>query len=216
MGACCNDSSCGSSPAGRVGDAFWKALVWAFVLNLAMFGIEIVGAIQSESVALLADAMDFLGDAVNYGASLAVLGMASVWRSRLALGKGLVMAGWGVLVLAKTLWSANQGVVPIAETMTAISILALVTNLSVAWMLYRHRAGDANRASVWLCARNDAVSNVAVLVAAQLVLVTGKGWPDLVAACGMAVLGLGSGITVVRQARRELRAGGDQNAARSS
>lgn len=215
MGACCNDSSCGS-PSGKLGDAFWKALVWAFVLNLAMFGIEIAGALQSGSVALLADAIDFLGDAVNYGASLAVLGLASVWRSRLALGKGLVMAGWGVLVLAKTLWSANQGVVPIAETMTAISLLALATNLGVAWMLYRHRVGDANRASVWLCARNDAMSNVAVLVAAQLVMRTGKGWPDLVAACCMALLGLWSGIAVVRQARRELRVGAVQGASRAS
>ena len=215
MGACCNDSSCGT-PSGKLGDAFWKALVWAFVLNLAMFGIEIAGALQSGSVALLADSIDFLGDAVNYGASLAVLGMASVWRSRLALGKGLVMALWGVLVLAKTLWSANEGVVPVAETMTAISILALATNVGVAWMLYRHRQGDANRASVWLCARNDAVSNVAVLIAAQLVAVTGKGWPDLLAACGMAFLGLWSGITVVRQARRELRAGTNQDAPRAS
>lgn len=211
MGACCNDSPCGQTPSGKLGDAFWKALVWAFVLNLAMFGVEIVGALQSGSVALLADAIDFLGDAVNYGASLAVLGMASIWRSRLALGKGLVMAGWGVLVLVKTLWSANNGVVPIAETMTAISLLALATNLGVAWILFRHRAGDANRASVWLCARNDAVSNVAVLVAAQLVMVTGKGWPDLLAASGMAVLGLWSGAAVVRQALRELRAGADHD-----
>lgn len=208
---CGGGCGCSSQRPDRRGDAFWKALVWAFWLNLLLFFVEVAGAMQSGSVSLLADAVDFLGDALNFGASLLVLGMASVWRSRLALVKGLVMASWGVLILGRAAWAAWQGIVPVHETMTAISVLALATNLFVAFLLYRHREGDANRLSVWLCARNDAFANLAVLVAAQGVAFTGRGWPDLAAAVVLAALGLWSGIAVVRRARGEMRVGGDHD-----
>jgi len=201
MSGCACEESC-RNPSG--GDGYRRALVVALVLNLALFFVEIAGAWSSGSVSLLADAIDFLGDAANFGASLLVLGMAKVWSSRLALGKGIVMSGWGVLVLARALWAFSVGGVPVHETMTWISLLALATNLAVALLLYRHRAGDANRKSVWLCARNDAFANLAVLAAAQGVAFTGQGWPDLVAASVMAGLGLNSGLAVVRRARREL------------
>ena len=114
------------------------------------------------------------------------------------------MSGWGILVLVRAIWAYFTATVPVHETMTWISILALATNLSVAGILYRHRLGDANRKSVWLCARNDALANVAVLVAAQGVAFTGRGWPDLVAACLLAGLGWNSGLSVIRRARAEL------------
>jgi Co/Zn/Cd efflux system component len=203
MSGCCSDPVCSSGPR-EPGDGYGKVLVWALVLNLVLFFIEIGGAYSSGSVSLLADAIDFLGDSINFGASLLVLGMAPMWSSRLALGKGLVMTSWGVLVFARALWAWSDGVVPVHETMTWISFLALATNGLVAFLLYRHRKGDANRSSVWLCARNDAFANVAVLVAAQSVAFTGKGWPDLVAACGLAALGLSSGLSVVRRAWNEM------------
>jgi Co/Zn/Cd efflux system component len=202
---CGGGCGCSSQRPDRKGDAFWKALVWAFWLNLVLFFVEVAGALQSGSVSLLADAVDFLGDALNFGASLLVLGMASIWRSRLALAKGLVMGAWGLLVLGRTTWVAFHGTIPVHETMTAISLLALATNLFVAFLLYRHREGDANRLAVWLCARNDAFANLAVLVAAQGVAFTGRGWPDLVAALLLAGLGLWSGTAVVRQAWREIQ-----------
>lgn len=211
MAACCQDAGCSPGRPDRRGDAYWKALVWALVLNLVLFVVELLGSYRSGSVSLLADAVDFLGDAVNYGATLVVLDMALPWRSRLALGKGSVMAGWGALVLVQAVWSLFHGTVPEAHTMTAIGALALATNLLVAVLLYRHRTGDANRRAVWLCTRNDAIGNLAVLGAAQLVGFTGRGWPDLLVAVGMAVLGLWSGIAVMRQARREIPSGADRS-----
>lgn len=201
MSGCACEESC-RNPSG--GDGYRKALVVALVLNLALFFVEIAGAWSSGSVSLLADAIDFLGDSVNFGASLLVLGMATVWSSRLALAKGMVMAGWGVLVLARALWAFSVGGVPDHQTMTWISLLALATNFAVAAILYRYRAGDANRKSVWLCARNDAFANLAVLAAAQGVAFFRQGWPDLLAACVLAGLGLHSGLSVVRRARSEL------------
>ena len=72
-------------------------------------------------------------------------------------------------------------------------------------LLLRYREGDANVRSVWLCSRNDALGNLAVVVAASGVIATGTGWPDLLVAGIMASLFLYSAISIVRQALGELR-----------
>jgi Co/Zn/Cd efflux system component len=202
MPACCCDSACSSQTT--ISPRYRKALWLALIINAAMFGVEIVGGLKSGSMSLFADAVDFAGDAANYGISLAVLSMGLAWRSRAALVKGLSMAGFGLFVLARTGWAALHGIPPEPMTMGAIAVLALLANGSVALMLYAFRDGDANMRSVWLCSRNDAIGNVAVLAAAAGVLGTGSGWPDLVVAMIMAGLALTSGVSVIRQANREL------------
>src|SRR5690606_21108307 len=127
-------------------------------------------------------ALDFAGDAVNYGLSLAVLGMALVWRARAALLKGISMAVYGALVLGKTAWAAQQGVPPEPIAMGLIALLALAANVGSAVLLYAFRQGDANMRSVWLCSRNDAIGNVAVAAAALGVFGTQSAWPDLAVA----------------------------------
>jgi Co/Zn/Cd efflux system component len=181
-------------------------VLWiALVVNALMFLVELVAGWHAGSVALLADAVDFLGDAANYGVSLAALGMAAVWRSRTALLKGWSMAAYGVFVLAKAGWAALHGVVPEPATMGAVGLLALLANGGVAVLLYAFRQGDANMRSVWLCTRNDAIGNVAVLLAAAGVSLTASGWPDLAVAAVMAALALSAGYSVVRRAHGELR-----------
>lgn len=181
-----------------------RALWIALVVNAAMFCIEIGSGLSSGSQSLLADSLDFLGDAANYGLSLAVLGAASALRARAAQVKALSMALFGLGVLASALWHAASGTVPQAETMGLIGTLALAANLGVAFLLYAHRSGDANMRSVWLCTRNDALGNVAVLLAALGVFGTGSAWPDLLVAAAMAALALHSSAQVLRQARGEL------------
>lgn len=170
-----------------------------------MFIVEIISGWQAGSVSLLADAVDFFGDAVSYGLSLAVLSLAMVWRSRTALAKGLTMGGYGVFILAQAAFSAVHGTVPEARTMGAIGALALVVNVFVAVLLYAYRSGDANMRSVWLCTRNDAIGNLAVLLAALGVFGTGTGWPDLAVAAVMGCLALFASRSVVAHALRELR-----------
>lgn len=182
-----------------------KALWAALMINAVMFVVEIAGGLHSGSVSLLADAVDFAGDAANYGISLAVLAMGLTWRARAALLKGLTMAGFGVFVLARTLWAVLSGVAPEPLTMGVIASLALIANVIVALMLYAFRDGDANMRSVWLCSRNDAIGNIAVMLAALGVFGTGLGWPDLVVAVIMAGLALSSGVSIVRLARQELQ-----------
>ena len=194
-------------PADQPADTQYRRVLWiALVLNALMFGVELAASFSAQSVALLADAADFLGDAGNYGVALFVMGLAPVWRSRTALWKGWLMLGYGVFVLAKSGWQWSAGVVPEPITMGAVSLLALAVNVGVAALLYRHRAGDAQRRSVWLCSRNDALGNLAVMAAAAGVWATAHGWPDIAVALVLAGLALSSGVSVIRQARGELKA----------
>jgi Co/Zn/Cd efflux system component len=156
-------------------------------------------------VALLADSLDFLGDTGNYAISLFVLSMSVRWRARAAQVKAASMALFGLWVLAATAWHAWQGGVPVAATMGLIGALALLANLVSAALLYAWREGDSNMRSVWLCTRNDALGNVAVLLAALAVMGNDSAWPDLLVASIMASLGLTSAWQVLRQARSELR-----------
>jgi Co/Zn/Cd efflux system component len=132
--------------------------------------------------------------------------MAPSWRAKAALLKGGSMIAFGVFVLARALWVAKTGTVPQAATMGAIGLLALVANVAVAAMLYAYRTGDANMRSVWLCSRNDAFGNIAVMLAALGVLGTGTAWPDLAVAAVMAGMAIWGGGSVIQQARQELAA----------
>ena len=184
----------------------YRKILWiALVINLAMFAIEIGAGFKSGSTSLLADAIDFFGDAANYGVSLAVLSAGVVLRARAAMLKGACMIGFGIFVLARAGWMFSQGGVPEALTMGGIGVLALVANVAVAAMLYAYREGDANMRSVWVCSRNDAIGNIAVVVAALGVIGTSSAWPDLLVACGMAALALWGGGSVIQQALAELK-----------
>jgi Co/Zn/Cd efflux system component len=187
-------------------DSRWRRILWiALGVNAAMFMVEIAGGVIGGSKALQADALDFLGDAANYAISLGVAGMVLAWRARAALLKGVTVLVFGLYVLVSTLWALGNDTVPAAPLMGAVGFAALIANVGVAAMLYRYREGDANMRSVWICSRNDAISNVAVLAAAAGVFGTGTAWPDLLVAAIMAGLALWGGTQIVRQAIDELR-----------
>jgi Co/Zn/Cd efflux system component len=184
----------------------YRLILWiALIANAGMFVVELAAGLAAGSVSLQADALDFFGDAANYGVSLAVHGMALAWRARASLLKGFSMAVFGVWVLAHTIFNLVTGVVPEPMTMGVIGTAALAVNLGVALLLYRYREGDSNMRSVWLCTRNDALGNLAVLAAALGVFGTGAGWPDLIVASVMAALALTSSAQVTRHALQELR-----------
>jgi Co/Zn/Cd efflux system component len=203
-----SDHCCaGASGKTALNDPRWRRILWAALLiNAAMFGVEIVAGVAADSRALQADALDFLGDAANYAISLGVAGMALAWRARAAMVKAVTMLAFGLWVLGSAVWGFVGGSAPHAETMGLIGALALAANVAVALMLYRYRTGDANMRSVWICSRNDAIGNVAVMGAALGVFGTGQSWPDLGVAAIMATLAIWGSIEVFRQARGELAA----------
>lgn len=183
---------------------FRKALWIALWINLAMFLVEGIASLQSGSVSLMADAIDFFGDSANYLLSLSVLSMGMLWRGRAAMVKGITMAAFGVFVLARAAWVMNTGDTPEPFTMGAVGLLALVANVGVAVMLFRFRSGDSDMRSVWLCSRNDAIGNLAVMAAALGVFGTGTAWPDLAVAAVMGGLAITAGVSVVRHSKRDI------------
>ena len=170
-----------------------------------MFVVEIIASFTSGSVSLQADALDFLGDSVNYGISLFVLGMALSARAKAALFKSATMAVFGLWVIGSAIYRATIGTVPDAATMGVIGLLALLVNVAVALMLFHYRSGDSNMRSIWLCSRNDALGNIAVMLAAGGVYATSTGWPDIFVAALVAGLNISAAIFVLQQAVAELR-----------
>ena len=199
--------SCGhscSSDKPVVDARYRRVLIVALLANLAMFIVEVMAGSAAGSSALLADALDFLGDAANYGISLYVLGHALVWRARAALLKGATMGMFGLWVLYSTVERLLAGHVPEASTMGIVGFLALLANVGVALLLYRYRTGDSNMRSVWICSRNDAIGNIAVMCAAAGVWLTASAWPDVLVAMAMAVLAITGARQIVRAAWHEL------------
>lgn len=202
-----SDHCCAHAAGGAeaLNDARWRRILWiALFANLAMFFVEIGFGLAADSRSLMADALDFFGDAANYAISLGVAGMALAVRARTALVKGWTILLFGLGILAGAVWGLMHGTSPDPHAMTLVAAAALMTNVAVALMLYRYRTGDANMRSVWICSRNDAINNLLVIGAGVAVLWTGSGLPDLIVAIIMALLGVSGGWQVIRQAREEL------------
>lgn len=189
-----------------VSDDYKRRLWIVIALNATMFVVEMAAGHMAKSQALQADALDFLGDALTYGISLAVIGASIRARTNAALAKGISLFFMGAWVFGSTVYRVFYVGVPEAQIMGVIGFLALLTNLASVLLLVRYKDGDANVRSVWLCSRNDAIGNVAVMFAALGVWGTATGWPDLIVAAIMAGLFLSSAFQIVRQALEERRA----------
>jgi Co/Zn/Cd efflux system component len=186
--------------------AAYRRVLWTVLgINALMFVVEVGAGLAAGSASLQADALDFLGDAANYGISLFVVGMALRYRASAALAKGATMGAFGLWVIGTVIWHAFHGTLPSATAMGAVGMTALVANAASFGLLWTHRNGDANMRSAWICTRNDVLGNIAVLIAAAGVFGTGHGWPDVIVAAIMAALALQGSTSVVRQSFGELR-----------
>lgn len=187
-------------------DPAYRRVLWGVMLiNAVMFAVEITAGVGSQSKALLADALDFAGDAVNIAISLFVLNASLATRAKTSLLKAGSMLLFSLWIMGATLWQVWQGDVPKAEVMGLISLLAVAANLASAAWLYRFREGDSNMMSVWLCARNDAVGNLMVLAAAVGVWLTRNTLPDAIVALVMVAMGLQAASQIAGRAMAELK-----------
>jgi len=204
MGADCCDHCHASDP--HRGNPAYRRVLWAVLaINALMFAVEIGAGVAAGSASLQADALDFLGDAANYGISLFVIGMALRYRAFAALAKGATMGVFGLWVMGTAIWHAAHGTLPSAITIGAVGMAALAANAASFALLWAYRRGDANMRSAWICTRNDVMGNLAVLLAALGVFGTGTGWPDVIVAAVMAGLALQGAATVIRHSLNELR-----------
>ena len=200
---CCDH--CQTFDPERGNPSYRRALWIVLAINAGMFLVEIGAGLAAGSASLQADALDFLGDAANYGISLLVAGMTLRYRAMAAFAKGVSMGAFGLWVIATVVWHAVQGTLPSAAMMGAVGFAALAANAVSFGILWFYRTGDANMRSAWICTRNDVLGNLAVLLAALGVFGTGTGWPDVVVAVIMAALALQGASTVLRQSLGELR-----------
>jgi Co/Zn/Cd efflux system component len=186
----------------------YKLVLWTVIgINGAMFLAEMIAGRLAGSQALQADALDFLGDTITYGLSLAVIGASLRTRATAALFKGLSLSLMGLWVFGSTIYRALILGVPSADIMGVVGFLALAANLASVGLLLPYKDGEANVRSVWLCSRNDAIGNVAVMAAAVGVWGTATAWPDLIVAAIMAGIFLTSAVQILRQAWSEYRQG---------
>ncbi|WP_299179317.1 cation transporter [uncultured Neptuniibacter sp.] len=186
--------------------AEYKRILWIVIaINVVMFVVETGASIASQSMALRADALDFLGDSLTYTITLLAIGHSLRWRASAALFKGITLALMGLWVLGSTLYRTLVLEIPNEMIMGSVAMLAFTANLISALLLLKYRNGDSNVRSVWLCSRNDAIGNLAALLAAGAVFATQSPWPDLIVAFAMALLFLHSASLILRQAIAELR-----------
>src|SRR5919106_3703318 len=207
MDSCCQDKACElAALRGRQSRTLWIVLG----INGGMFGLELIIGLVAGSTALLADSLDMLGDALVYGFSLYVVDRSARWRASAALLKGIIMAGFGLIVLAQAGYRLVSPEVPDLQLMGVTGALALAANITCLLLLTRHRNDDLNMRSTWLCSRNDIMANVGVLVAAVSVFATSSMWPDLAIGLLITMVFMRSAVYVVRQAVTELRRGADR------
>lgn len=202
MDECCIDKS---SALARLRDRQAATLRIVLLLNAGMFVVEFVSGLLASSVALLADSLDMLGDALVYGFSLYVVDRSVTWKARAALAKATLMGLFGVVVLGQLVFKLIHPEVPRFEAMGVVGALALIANGICFGLLWRHRAEDINMRSVWLCSRNDLIANVSVLFAAAAVWQMQSPWPDIVAGALICAMFLRSALAVAQEARNELK-----------
>jgi cation diffusion facilitator family transporter len=203
MSDCCAASAC---EVEKLRDRQRSTLLLVLWINAGLFLIEGTAGVLASSTALLADALDMLGDALIYGFSLYVVSRGVLWKARAAAAKGWIMLLFGVAVLVQAVYKILVPELPHYPTMGIIGALALAGNAWCLWLLWRHRAEDINMRSVWLCSRNDIVANVSVLGAGAAVWLLQSRWPDIVVGLAIAALFLSSATHVLREAARERQA----------
>ena len=202
MDACCETKA---EELSALRDEHKKVLIIVLVINAVLFILEATAGLIAHSTALLADSLDMLGDAFVYGFSLYVLWRSLKWKAVAAIVKGIIMAAFGIGVLAQAIHKIMIGIVPNAETMGIIGVLVLLGNGICFLLLSRHRGDDLNMRSTWLCSRNDIFANLAVLIAAAGVTLFASIWPDIIVGVVIATLFLKSAFTVLSESIAELR-----------
>lgn len=196
---------CGSNQPIYQSPKYKKALWIVLILNLSMFFVEIVMGVKSGSTSLLSDSLDFLGDSANYLISLIVLPMALSYRAKASMVKGLTMGGFGLFILMTTIYRVFYGEMPSYSEISIVGFLALLVNVSALLILLKFRDGDSNVRSVWVCSRNDAIGNVAVILAGMAVYFFQSKYPDLIVAFVLAFLALQASQEIIKRAWAELK-----------
>lgn len=199
----CHDH-CNADGQSDVSAAYRKVLWICLIANAVMFVAQMVASYAAHSVSLLANSADFFSDAANYGISLYVLNLSLRQKARASMFKGISLGVVGLWVTFETLHHALQPELPEPLIMAVISVVALAVNVGCAVLLYKYRGGDSNRESVWICSRNDAIGNIAVMIAAAGVFASSTIWPDIIVAAILGWLAVTGAWRIIQSAKKEM------------
>ncbi|WAJ31274.1 heavy-metal-associated domain-containing protein [Antarcticirhabdus aurantiaca] len=188
----------------HVTPAYRRALWIVVFLNVGYGMVEIAGSLLAGSQALQADALDFVGDGAISFLGLIAIGWGLAARARAALLQGVFLGLLGLGVIGSTFYRVFVDHEPQTLLMGGFALAACAVNVAAASVLIPHREGDANMRAVWLFSRNDALGNLAVVLAAVAVWWLQSPWPDLVVAFVVASLFLHGAWSIVHDARQDL------------
>ncbi|MBX7147330.1 MAG: cation transporter [Alphaproteobacteria bacterium] len=187
-------------------DHKYRLVLWiVLILNFTMFGIEFVYGLHANSASLLSDSLDFLGDGINYTITLLVISHSLYIRAKASIVKAIMMLAFAFFVFSRMVMQMIMQSIPQVDTMGILGIFAFVINMVALFLLYHYRHGDSNKQAAWLCSRNDALGNLAVLLAAVGVFFTKTNWPDLIVALIMIILAVKTSWYILKLAYHELQ-----------
>ncbi|MBI2453439.1 cation transporter [Candidatus Peregrinibacteria bacterium] len=193
------DDCCAVNLNNADGKTLKKVLFLVLFINFGMFLVETVSGFISHSNALLADSLDMLGDAFVYGISIAVLFKHPSVRAKGSLVKGIIMLLLGFFVVGENIFKIINPVIPIAETITIIGLLALLANAASFALLFKHKAKDLNVRSAWICSRNDVAGNIGVIIAGLMVAKFNSMWPDVIVGLIISFIVIRSSFQIIKE-----------------
>ena len=184
-----------------------RVLIWVLMINTIVFFVQFSAAIIAHSSSLLADSLDMLGDAITYGVSLYAATRGDRWLAKAALLKGIIIVVFSLVIYIEVIYKILYlQALPKAGLMTIFSIVGLLSNGLCVYLLTKHRNKDINMYSTWICARNDIIGNISVLITAGLTVLTLSRWPDIIVGTGLASVLLYFGVRVLKSSINELKA----------
>ena len=182
-----------------------KVLVVLLVINACMFVVELGFGWVAESIALIADSLDMLADAVIYGIGLYAVGRSLQHKANAALISGYFQGVLGCLILVDILRRVWFGSEPASELMMGVGVVALVANVICLLLIQKHRDGEVHMRASWIFSKNDVIANVGVIVAGALVGWLDSRWPDILIGVLVAMVILRGARSIILDARKELR-----------
>lgn len=190
-----------------------KALTISFFLIAGFMVVEFVGGFLTNSLALISDAGHMLSDTVALGLSLSALifGAKAATSSKTygykrfeilaALLNGIVLILLSIYILKEAIDRLSEPPHVIGKGMMIISIVGLLINIVVAWILHSQGSTkeNLNVRSAFMHVLGDLLGSVGAIIAAILIMSFGWYIADPIASMIVSILVLYSGWNVLKE-----------------
>jgi cobalt-zinc-cadmium efflux system protein len=187
-------------------------LAAVLVIGLAVFVIEVAGALAANSLALLADAGHLLTDVAGVGLALLAIWFAghpptpgrTFGYQRLeilaAVANAVLLFGIATIVLIGAIRRIGDPPEIASGLMLAVALVGLAANALSVWLLRDAQRTSLNVRGAYLEVLGDLFASAAVIVAAIVIMVTGWTPADTIASLAIAILILPRTLRLLRDA----------------